>query len=77
MLFGLLIGAIARFLVPGRQSLGLLTTMLLGVVGSFVGGFLGFLMFGGSPFQASGWIGSIIGAVVLLLIATRSGRSMA
>ncbi|KAA1261467.1 hypothetical protein LF1_40170 [Rubripirellula obstinata] len=74
MLFGLIVGAIARFVYPGRQDLGLLRTMLLGVVGSFVGGFLAFLIFGGSAFQASGWIGSVLGSVLVLAIATRRGR---
>lgn len=74
MLFGLIVGAIARFVYPGRQDVGLLRTMLLGVVGSFVGGFLAFLIFGGSAFQASGWIGSILGSIVVLAIATRRGR---
>ena len=66
---GLIAGAIARFLVPGRQSMGLLATMILGIVGSFVGGFLSNLIFGGDiAISASGIIGSIIGAVVVLLI---------
>lgn len=68
-LFGLVAGAIARLLVPGRQPIGLAMTMLLGVAGSFLGGFVGWLLIGdgGNPLQASGWIMSIIGAVVLLL----------
>lgn len=74
ILFGLIVGALARFVYPGRQDLGLLQTTLLGVVGSFIGGFIGFLLFGGSAFQPSGWIGSILGAVVVLVIATRRGR---
>ncbi len=69
ILFGLIIGAVARLLVPGRQSMGLLSTMLLGVLGSFVGGFAGYLLSGGEPLQAAGWIGSVIGAIVVLLIA--------
>lgn len=74
MLFGLVVGAIARFIYPGRQDVGLLRTMLLGVAGSFVGGFLGYLLFGGSAFQASGWIGSILGSILVLAIASRQGR---
>lgn len=73
-LFGLIIGAIARLLVPGRQPIGLLATMALGVVGSFVGGFLAYLVLGGSPVQASNWVGSIIGGVVALLIVVYLGR---
>ena len=70
----LLIGALARAIYPGRQDIGLIRTTLLGVAGSFVGGFVGFLLFGGSPMQAAGWIGSIIGAVALLAVATRRTR---
>ena len=75
ILFGLVIGVIARLLVPGRQNIGILKTMLLGVAGSFVGGFLAYLIFGGEPLQAAGWIGSILGAVLLLAIGMRYGRT--
>lgn len=69
--FGLVVGAIARLLVPGEQPIGILGTMLLGIVGSFVGGFLGALLFGGeiTLSNPAGWIGGIIGAIVVLLIA--------
>ena len=69
MLFGLIIGAVARLLYPGRQPLGILGTMLLGIAGSFAGGFIAYLIFGGTPLQASGWIGSLIGAVLLIAIS--------
>lgn len=70
LVIGLVAGFIARALVPGRQSMSILQTILLGIVGSFVGGFLGRLIFGrGDGFiQPSSWIGSIIGAVIALLI---------
>ncbi|WP_442506590.1 GlsB/YeaQ/YmgE family stress response membrane protein [Novipirellula sp. SH528] len=74
MISGLIIGLIARALVPGRQAIGLMRTMLLGIVGSFIGGFAGFLIMGGEPLQASGWIGSIVGAVVLLVLFSRRDR---
>ena len=77
MLFGLIIGALARLLVPGRQPIGLLKTMLLGVAGSFAGGFIVFVLFGGRPVQSVGWIGSVIGAVILLAIAQRYQRRTA
>ncbi len=69
-IFGLIAGAIARFVLPGRQSMSWLMTMILGVVGSFVGGGLSYLLFGSgeSAFQPSGWIMSILGAVIVLAI---------
>ena len=75
---GLIAGALARLIVPGRQHLSILATILLGVVGSFVGGFLGYLLFhkdAGSGFlQPSGIIGSVIGAIIVLLIYLYAGR---
>jgi uncharacterized membrane protein YeaQ/YmgE (transglycosylase-associated protein family) len=70
LVIGLVAGFLARAIVPGRQSLSVLQTILLGVVGSFVGGFLGRLLFGrGDGFvQPSSWIGSVIGAVIVLLV---------
>lgn len=70
LVIGLIAGFIARAVVPGRQSMSILQTLLLGVVGSFIGGFLGRLLFGsGDGFvQPSSWIGSIIGAVLVLLV---------
>lgn len=67
--FGLVAGAIARLLVPGKQSIGLAMTMLLGILGSFAGGFLSWLFVGGSPLQASGFLLSIVGATLLLAIS--------
>lgn len=70
IIIGLIAGAVARLLVPGRDPIGIVGTIVLGIVGSFVGGFLGRLLFHhGSGFvQPSSWIGSIIGAVIVLLI---------
>jgi uncharacterized membrane protein YeaQ/YmgE (transglycosylase-associated protein family) len=67
LLFGLIVGAIAKFLMPGRDPGGWIVTILLGIAGSFVGGFLASALFG-RPEQTAGWIGSIIGAIVLLFI---------
>jgi uncharacterized membrane protein YeaQ/YmgE (transglycosylase-associated protein family) len=80
LIIGIIAGYLARLLVPGRDPMGFIQTVLLGVVGSFIGGFLGYVLFdkdvaeGG--LQASGILGSIIGAVIALLIynaATRRG----
>ena len=72
ILFGLIAGFIARAVVPGKQDMSIGMTILLGIVGSFVGGFLGFLIFRSDPnggfLQPSGIIGSIIGAIIALLI---------
>ena len=76
ILFLLIVGAIAGFLarliVPGRDPMGVGATIVLGIVGSFIGGFLGYLIFGkdegDGAFQAAGIIGSVIGAVIALLI---------
>ncbi len=69
---GLIAGFIARAIVPGRQSMSILKTIVLGIVGSFVGGFLGYLIFGRDAadgfIQPSGIIGSIIGAIIALLV---------
>jgi len=69
LIFGLVIGAIARFLMPGPQPMGLILTCILGVAGSYVGGYLGALIHGGQldAAQPASWIGSIIGALLLLL----------
>ncbi len=72
IVIGLIAGALARFLVPGRDPMGIGATILLGIVGSFVGGFLADVLFrddaadrGLSPV---GIIGSVIGAIIVLLI---------
>lgn len=69
LLVGLVAGAIARLLVPGRDPMGCLGTLALGLAGSLIGGFLGNLIFDNDfRISAAGVIGSIIGAVILLLI---------
>ncbi|MFC6704453.1 GlsB/YeaQ/YmgE family stress response membrane protein [Flexivirga alba] len=77
IVIGLIAGAVARLLVPGRQNIGILATIVLGIVGSFIGGFLGYLIFHKDAqsgfFQPSGIIGSIIGAIIALLIYLRMG----
>ncbi len=72
LIVGLIAGALARLLVPGRDPMGIGGTILLGVVGSFIGGFLGYVLFhhdaSQGAFQPAGLLGSIIGAVIALLI---------
>ena len=81
VIIGLIAGALARLLVPGPDPIGILGTILLGIFGSF-GGFLGYALFHKDSqdgfLQPSGIIGSIIGAVIALLIYRAvSGRSRA
>lgn len=67
LIMGLIAGFIARWIMPGSDSMGWLGTMVLGIVGSLVGGTLAALVFGGSlDFSAAGLIGSIIGALIVL-----------
>ena len=82
IVIGLVAGFIARALVPGRDSMSIAATMLLGIIGSFIGGFLGYVLThkdsDEGAFQASGVIGSIVGAVIALLVyravSARSGH---
>jgi uncharacterized membrane protein YeaQ/YmgE (transglycosylase-associated protein family) len=72
LIVGFIAGGLARLLVPGPDPMSLAGTWLLGVLGSFLGGFLGFVLFGADiddgAVQVSGLIGSVIGAIILLLI---------
>ena len=79
LVIGIVAGFVARLLVPGRDSMGVGATIALGIVGSFLGGFLGYVLFHKDSsegfVQPSSWIGSIIGAVIALLVYNAvSGR---
>ena len=65
---GLVVGLIARALKPGDDSMGLIMTIVLGVAGSLLAGYAGRALGWYQPGQAAGWIASIIGAIVLLVI---------
>jgi len=79
-LFGLIVGAIARLLVPRKQSMSWLMTALLGIVGSLVGGGISWLIWGDpeGTYNPGGWIMSIIGAIIVVLIYSRAtaGRAV-
>ena len=68
ILIGLVIGVVAKFLMPGRDPGGCIITILLGIAGSFVASFLGQAMGWYGPGQPAGFIFSVIGAMILLLI---------
>ena len=74
LIIGLIAGALARWIMPGPDPMGWLGTILLGIVGSLVGGTL-FNLLGGGGFEvgASGLIGSIIGALIVLWAWRRWG----
>ncbi len=69
VLFGLVVGALAKLIMPGRDPGGCIVTILLGIAGAFVGGYLG-QVFGiyRDPMAAPSWIMSILGAIVILVI---------
>jgi uncharacterized membrane protein YeaQ/YmgE (transglycosylase-associated protein family) len=72
LLIGIVAGFLARLLVPGRDPMSFWGTVLLGIVGSFIGGFLGYVFFhhdvNDHALQPSGLVGSVIGAIIALLL---------
>ena len=68
LVVGLIVGAIARFVMPGAQPMGWLATILLGIGGAFVGGLGGQALGMYKVGEPVGWIGAIVGAVILLLL---------
>ena len=75
IIIGLIAGAIARLVIPGKQDLSIPMTIVIGIIGSFVGGFLGYLIFHHDSgfLQPSGIIGSVIGAIIVLFVWVRVG----
>jgi uncharacterized membrane protein YeaQ/YmgE (transglycosylase-associated protein family) len=68
LVVGLIVGAIAKLIMPGRDPGGIIVTMLIGVAGALLATFLGRALNWYGPGQSAGWIASIIGAIVLLLL---------
>ena len=68
ILSGIIIGALAKFVIPGRDPGGLVVTMLLGIAGALLGAFLGRSVGFYGPGEPAGWLMSILGAVVLLAL---------
>jgi uncharacterized membrane protein YeaQ/YmgE (transglycosylase-associated protein family) len=72
LIVGLIVGILARFLLPGKEAfpsgpIGWILTALLGVAGAFIGSWIGGALWGGANY-AAGWIMSILGAIILLLL---------
>ena len=74
---GLIVGALAKFVMPGDDPGGIIVTILLGVAGALVGGFLGRAVGMYQPGEPAGWIMSVIGAIVLLFLYRMFTRSRA
>ena len=68
IVFGLIVGALAKLVMPGRDPGGLIVTMLLGIVGAVIGGYMGRVLGLYGPNQAAGFVMSFVGAVLLLAI---------
>jgi uncharacterized membrane protein YeaQ/YmgE (transglycosylase-associated protein family) len=67
-IFGLIVGALAKLLMPGRDPGGIIVTMLLGIVGAVLGGWVGQAVGMYGPDEPAGFIMSLLGAIVLLLL---------
>ena len=74
IIFGLIVGAIAKLLYPGNEKTGCLGTIALGILGSVVGGIIAKLIWGGDEIEPRGLILSVIGALIVLAITTRLQR---
>ena len=68
ILFGLIVGAIAKLLMPGRDPGGIIVTMLLGIAGALIGGFVGRSLGWYGPEDGAGFLMSLLGAVILLFL---------
>jgi uncharacterized membrane protein YeaQ/YmgE (transglycosylase-associated protein family) len=78
IIIGVIAGYLGRLLVPGPDPMSVVQTIVLGIIGSFVGGFLGYVLFdkdvGDGALQPSGIVGAILGTIVVLLIYRAVGR---
>lgn len=68
ILFGLIVGAVAKLVMPGRDPGGIIMTMLIGIVGALIGGWIGRALGFYGPNQGAGFLMSVVGAIVLLAI---------
>ncbi len=77
IVFGLIVGALAKLVMPGRDPGGIIVTMLIGIAGSMLGGFLGRAMGFYGPGEAAGFLMSFLGAVILLMLYRMVARRRA
>ena len=71
IIVGLIVGALARFVMPGEQKMGWILTILLGIGGSMAAGFIGQALGWYQAGQGAGWIASVLGAVLLLFVVQK------
>jgi uncharacterized membrane protein YeaQ/YmgE (transglycosylase-associated protein family) len=77
IIIGLVIGAVAKLLMPGKDPGGFVITILLGIAGSFIAGFIGRALHWYSEGEPAGFIASVIGAIVLLIVYRMFSRRTA
>jgi uncharacterized membrane protein YeaQ/YmgE (transglycosylase-associated protein family) len=79
VIIGVIAGYLGRLLVPGRQPMSVIQTIGLGIIGSFVGGFLGYVLFdkdiADGALQTSGIVGAVIGTVIVLVLYNARSNS--
>ena len=68
IVFGLIVGALAKLVMPGRDRGGIIVTMLLGIAGAVIGGMIGRALGWYGPNQGAGYLMSILGAILLLVL---------
>ena len=76
-LFGLVVGALAKLVMPGNDPGGIIVTMLIGIVGSVLGAYIGRVLGLYAPGQAAGFLMSILGAILLLFLYRQFSRTRA
>ena len=77
IIIGLVVGAVAKLLMPGKDPGGFIITILIGIAGSFLAGFIGRALHWYSEGQAAGFIASVVGAILLLIIYRMFSRRRA
>lgn len=77
ILFGLVVGVIAKFIMPGRDPGGIIVTILLGIVGAVLGGYIGQALHLYQPGEPAGFVGAILGAILVLFIYRMATRNRA
>jgi uncharacterized membrane protein YeaQ/YmgE (transglycosylase-associated protein family) len=73
-IFGLIVGALARLVLPGRHHMGCIATILAGIAGSFIAGLIVRALTGNQSYKP-GWIASVLGAMFVIWLVTRSQRA--